>query len=353
MLYFVVKKYHDYTINTFLNVWARPLVERVSVLTWDDLAFATRLSPGTYILTDFERLSEAQLELARHVHDHLTTAGMTVLNNPARLLQRTELLKRLHAAGFNRSQALLPTDDLNLLRYPVFVRRTSRHMGAMSALLQDRAALDATLAAHHARGETDLQIVEFVDVRGKDGFNRKYGVFRCRDRFVARHVYMSASQWIQNSADSIEPNHVAEEAAFIENNPHLDQLRTIFDLAGVEYGRIDYGVVDGRVQTWEINTNPNLMAPPHKFAPERLPSQARGVARVTEALDALEAAAAGSLNREPIPLALSAQLRSRLGVEPSSEMLRWMGKGLGRVASIPGVRKLLSTCGRARWLATR
>ena len=42
------------------------------------------------------------------------------------------------------------------------------------------------------------------------------------------------------------------------------QLREIFDLAQIEYGRIDYGMLDGKVQCWEINTNPGLALAPKK-----------------------------------------------------------------------------------------
>jgi len=31
-----------------------------------------------------------------------------------------------------------------------------------------------------------------------------------------------------------------------------------FTIAGIEYGRADYGLIDGEVQVWEINTNPAL-----------------------------------------------------------------------------------------------
>jgi hypothetical protein len=33
----------------------------------------------------------------------------------------------------------------------------------------------------------------------------------------------------------------------------------IFELAGIEYGRIDYGLVGDKIQTWEINDNPIFM----------------------------------------------------------------------------------------------
>jgi hypothetical protein len=42
----------------------------------------------------------------------------------------------------------------------------------------------------------------------------------------------------------------------------------IFARAGLEYGRIDYGLADGRLQVWEINTGPTLLAPDY-FENER------------------------------------------------------------------------------------
>ena len=51
---------------------------------------------------------------------------------------------------------------------------------------------------------------------------------------------------------------VHDEFDYIQKNPHEEQLRQIFDLAHVEYGRIDYSIKNGRVQTWEINLNPTI-----------------------------------------------------------------------------------------------
>ena len=41
----------------------------------------------------------------------------------------------------------------------------------------------------------------------------------------------------------------------------------MFDLAGVDYGRADFGLVGGRPQIYEINTNPEikLRPPPAKL----------------------------------------------------------------------------------------
>src|SRR5262249_7605081 len=32
-----------------------------------------------------------------------------------------------------------------------------------------------------------------------------------------------------------------------------------FELAGIEYGRADFGLVDGKVQLYEINSNPHMI----------------------------------------------------------------------------------------------
>ena len=49
-----------------------------------------------------------------------------------------------------------------------------------------------------------------------------------------------------------------EEYRFVADNPFGPELRKVFDLAGIEYGRADFGLVGGRPQIYEINTNPNM-----------------------------------------------------------------------------------------------
>ena len=48
---------------------------------------------------------------------------------------------------------------------------------------------------------------------------------------------------------------IDEETAFLAGNPHEQQLLEICRVAGVDFGRVDYAVLDGEVQVWEINTN--------------------------------------------------------------------------------------------------
>jgi hypothetical protein len=53
----------------------------------------------------------------------------------------------------------------------------------------------------------------------------------------------------------------------LEQNPFAEHLRKVFDVAGIEYGRADFGFLNGRIQVFEINTNPHVApAEPHPSA---------------------------------------------------------------------------------------
>ena len=56
----------------------------------------------------------------------------------------------------------------------------------------------------------------------------------------------------------------------------------------------DYGLVDGRIQVFEINTNPVLVPPPWRLDPRRWPSQARSAALLVDAFRALDPAPASA-----------------------------------------------------------
>ena len=81
-----------------------------------------------------------------------------------------------------------------------------------------------------------------------------------------------------------DTNPVKEELEYIEANPHAEVLRRAFDLARIEYGRADYGVVDGRVEIWEINTNPYVIRPEYTRQEERRPALAAFAERFNRAV---------------------------------------------------------------------
>ena len=63
---------------------------------------------------------------------------------------------------------------------------------------------------------------------------------------------------LKHSQTEFTPAMVHDELNYVTQNPHEEQLLKIFALAQVEYGRIDYSIKNGKVQTWEINLNPTI-----------------------------------------------------------------------------------------------
>jgi hypothetical protein len=72
----------------------------------------------------------------------------------------------------------------------------------------------------------------------------------------------SGEDWmLKYEVEEASPEIVSEEIEYVRTNPHRERLERIFDVAGVEYGRIDYSLAQDRIQTWEINLNPIIGLP--------------------------------------------------------------------------------------------
>src|SRR5262249_42856670 len=135
-----------------------------------------------------------------------------------------------------------------------------RHNGSQTALLPDVRSLERALTELLLRGyrRTDLLIVEFCDVRSPDGLYRKYSAFRVGDRLLPRHLHVSDSWVCKARTCLVTEETVDEERRYFEDRPHDVGLWDVFRIANIEFGRIDYSIIDGVPQVWEINTNPAL-----------------------------------------------------------------------------------------------
>ena len=101
-------------------------------------------------------------------------------------------------------------------------------------------------------------ITEFCDTRDKNGIVRKYSAFFIRGRIIPRHLFFGYN-WCLKHAQVYENDLLEEEVVYLKNNTHENELKPIFRMARIDYGRIDYGIKDGDIQVWEINTNPNIL----------------------------------------------------------------------------------------------
>jgi hypothetical protein len=160
---------------------------------------------------------------------------------------------------------------------------------AEQPLLPDAAAYRARVA--RIKPETiarrNLMAVEFCDTADKEGVYRKYGAFVVGDRIVPRHVFFSRS-WSVKVADLTDPRCVKEELAYLDSNPHAEALGRVARIADISYGRIDYALLEGRVQTWEINTNPMIASNISQEIAARREVHLRFLALFESAFEALE-----------------------------------------------------------------
>jgi hypothetical protein len=260
-----------------------------------DLAECPR---ATWICSDVDILPPVTtFGIARRWRE-LRDRGDRLLNHPTRSMGRFELLRTLHEAGINDFDVQRFTDLRAPRRYPVFVRWINAHSGPVSRLLVDRLEFDRfrerALAEDFPRDA--LMVCEFCETREPNGLVREFGAYRIGDTILPEHLWYS-TQWMvkQRTAWDIAALDLdkqalyREEWRYLEENPHSEALMRIFDLARIEYGRIDYSMKDGQIQVWEINTNP-LMTIEWTQAPGRVSEALRDwfIPRFTAAMAALD-----------------------------------------------------------------
>ncbi len=260
MIHFVVPRDTEFGIRDYLGLWGQGLASRMTVLHYDDLPFRTSLPGGVYVFSALDQLLPAGRRLAGEAADQLIRAGARILNHPTRTLRRFGLLEELFRQGLNRHRAARATGDHSGLRYPVFLREEHHHTGALSPLLRTPEALRAELGRALVRGLRleDLLVMEFCDTADQDGSYRKYAAFMVGSEVIPRALEHGSRWALKHSGSDFTRPNLDEERAYVLDNPHETQLRGIFHAAHVEYGRIDYAIQDGRVETWEINLNPTI-----------------------------------------------------------------------------------------------
>ena len=310
---FVTHLGKDYTVEKFLQSWGQGqrAVIRAAVYPglvasgpswWKRLAErqrsrrTPRLDPRkiergcTMVFCDLERLSEAEGARVAELHGRLLRpeGAARILNHPGRILDRFAFLRRLHEAGINDFNVHLLSDEPSPNRWPVFLRHRSRHGCLLSPLLQSSSDLEAQISRVLAQGHRadDVLVVEFSDTRDVDGIFRKYGEFRIGDEIVARQIHFSRN-WFLRRPDIRTLESCQEELEYVETNLRAAELRQAFELARVEYGRIDYAVRPGGLSVWEINTNPRILIPEDQHDLFRFRAHDHFARRFLAALDGL------------------------------------------------------------------
>jgi hypothetical protein len=266
MIYYIVKRAHQYTVRNFIIRFAPRLRATVRLIFYEQLERLRYLPRGTYIFSDIERLRPEEAEKAAKIRNALCDASDNVrlLNHPTASMKRYELLRSLSALN---SEVLYGYDVYRLtearkpVRFPVFVRDENEHTDrrASIGLIHSGRELDVATenVIREGRSRDGIIVVEFVDTSDALGVFRKYSASIANGRIVPEHVLFSR-EWLVKTPMIIDRDTYAEQQRYREHNPHESELREVCAVARIDYGRIDYALKDGKVCVWEINTNPSL-----------------------------------------------------------------------------------------------
>lgn len=298
MIYFILTGDHCYTTEGLTAESAADsdtpatLLRSVAPIPYPDLLMRDAVPRGTYVFGDMERLGDAGLVMASDLYRALREApGCRVLNDPARVRFRYGLLRALNEAGLNGFDTYRADGFPRPKRFPVFVRSEAAHDAPVSALIEDQAVLDATLADLERRGQPlrGLIVIEYAAEPAAEGVFRRYGTFRVGERVLLDNVVSEDSWNVKHGKPGLATEEMyRQDARLIAENAYADTLARAFDLGGIDYGRADFGLVGGRPQIYEINTNPYIGPfKPHASA-VRKSTMACARKRLVEALEAIE-----------------------------------------------------------------
>jgi len=269
MIHFLTTASADWTLHEYLSRWGRGVAHRFRIVHYEDLPRMRSLEPGTYVLSALCALTPELRGFLEELHGRLEgKPGFRLLNHPTRTRTRFDLLEELARRGSNDFRAVRATGDFGALRYPVFLRSERTHGGTLSSLLRSPREVERAVGRAVLRGREieDLLVVEFCDTADPRGLYRKYSAFVVGGRVLPRTMECGPDWMVKHTHSLFSREILEEERAYVAGNPHESELARIFTAAGADYGRIDYAVRDGRVQTWEINLHPTIGRGPHPDA---------------------------------------------------------------------------------------
>lgn len=297
MIHYFATGRNSSTMLSFLDSWGKELEGSVAVIPYSRRIARMDPCPGVYVFSDLEKTSKAEVASALKLWRCLKRRGdVLLLNHPEQALRRYDLLRLLFHKQINLFNVYRFREIDAVQRYPVFLRVENDHGGNRSPLLHSpEEVLVARRRITNRKKRRRLLIVEFCDTVCTDGLYRKYAAFVIAGRVVPRHIFFSRD-WMIKKPDITHEELVREELSYLEENPHRREILEISRLARVDYGRIDYSLIDGKLQVWEINTNPSLASGISTATPQRAEVHRRFVEGLHEAFTELEKQERGSMN---------------------------------------------------------
>jgi len=269
VIVYLVTADHAYTLNRYVQEWAPALIDQIQPVFYEEAPWDWLDLEATYVFSDIERLTPAEMQKATNYAEKLAALGFRILNHPSRAPTRLALQKVLHQAGVNPFR-MFPVAEADGLQFPVFLRLANSHQGSIGDLIYSQTELDRRIAGLDramAKAE-DLVVVEYCDTRSDENRYVKYSAMHVGDKILPRHA-MSSEQWMIKTPDIVDDVAIGIEQDFLYNFRQAEAIENIFALAKLDFGRIDFGLQNGEIRVWEINTNPTFMPMKKGLHPDR------------------------------------------------------------------------------------
>ncbi len=151
--------------------------------------------------------------------------------------------------------------------YPFLLRSPGYHLGRFFSLVSNEK--DLALAVSSLPGEA-LNVISYLDGRGKDGKTRKYRVMMIGGELYPAHLALSGHWKVHYLTADMEdhPENRAEDEAFLGDmrsaigDRAFRALGAIRDQLGLDYAGVDFGLDgEGNILLYEANAYMNV-APP-------------------------------------------------------------------------------------------
>ena len=265
MIYFIFNRNNSFTLKRYLEGRGKSLADRIGIIYHDQLQDLEQIQCSTLIFSDLDFLDQQELTIMSGIYKELATnyPQIKLLNDPAKLKLRYDLLRSLFDQGMNPFNVYRFGEPLDNIRFPVFIRQENGHLGALTGLIYSHNDLRKNQLFVNLKGYTtrELLIVEYIHVAESNGLFKKYSALKVHDKIYPRHLDYSY-HWVVKFSDSLderfEEEYFAELQEFRQNIPHRAWVEKVFEMAGVDYGRIDYSIYRSKPVLWEINQNPTF-----------------------------------------------------------------------------------------------
>jgi len=276
---------------------------------------AFRLPAATYIFTSVDRLDSNERRLAGKVYRHINNAGLgfRALNDPSHAKGRYRLLRALFDAGINKFNAYLAVEQPKPTKFPVFVRRNSMSTAPLTGLIMSQHELEVSLNNFEKMGEPldDLVVIEYNAREVAPNVFQKWSAYNAGGS-ISLNYAISECNWLvkYGEIDIIGHHFYEREFELLQSNAFEKQVRKVFEIADIEYGRVDFGLVEGEPQFYEVNFNPEFRTTEAKSLVERRILNVRfAVQRRVEHIAKLNTDAVGAVNNIADPDIAAFRLR--------------------------------------------